>query len=188
MADVRYRAEIRHTEKTILRLYKTQYYAYDKLKLLLRCGLGAALILVAVLAAMPTWLRALGLLIGAWLVVSGDFPAQLRADKALEQRKAALPQMYYTFYGDHLMLSGEGRMDIPYTKLSRLAIDGEYCYLFVSRDSVCMLERASLKPADESGFLRLIAEKTGLVWRQEKGLLSLNLADLIQMFRDARKT
>ena len=91
MADIRYRAEIQHTEKTIQRLYRTQYYAYDKLRLLLRGSLGAALILVAALSALPTWGKAVLLLIGAWLVVSGDFPAQLRADKALEQRKAALP-------------------------------------------------------------------------------------------------
>ena len=187
MADIRYRAEIQHTEKTIQRLYRTQYYAYDKLRLLLRGSLGAALILVAALSALPTWGKAVLLLIGAWLVVSGDFPAQLRADKALEQRKAALPHMYYTFYGDHLMLSGEGRMDIPYRKLSRLAQDEQYLYLFVSRDSVCMLERASLQPQDGEGFTAFIAEKTGLVWRREKGLLSLNLVDLILMFRDRRK-
>lgn len=187
MADIRYRAEIRHTEKTIQRLYRTQYYAYDKPRLLLRGGLGAALILLAAFAAMPTWLRALALLLGAWLAVSGDFPAQLRADRALEQRKAALPHMFYTFYGDRLMLSGEGRMDIPYRKLSRLAQDESYLYLFVSRDSVCMLERASLKPEDAEGFMKFLAEKTGLVWRREKGLLSLNLADLILLLRDWKK-
>ena len=181
---VRYRAQIRHNEKTIQRLYRTQYYAYSKLKLLIRAAIGAALILAAVLPTLSTWARAILMLIGAWLVVSGDFPAQLRADRALEQRKAALPVMSYTFFDDHLALSGEGKMDIPYAKIHRLAQEREYLYLFLSRDSVCMLERSTLRPADDGAFLKFMEEKTGQYWRKERGLLSLNLADLILMIRD----
>ena len=29
MAEIRYRAHITHTEKTVERLYKTQYYVYE---------------------------------------------------------------------------------------------------------------------------------------------------------------
>ena len=183
-ADCRWRASITHTEKTILRLYRTQYYAYSKGKLLVRAAIGMALILAGVLAAAPTWLRAVLMLIGTWFVVSGDFPAQLRADRALQERKAALPAMRYEFYEDHLFLSGEGSMNLPYKRLSRLAMDRDFLYLFETRDSVCMLERASLRPADDTAFMKFIEEKTGLFWRRESSLLSIGLADLILMFRD----
>ena len=183
-SDCRWRASITHTEKTVQRLYRTQYYAYAKGKILLRLGLGLALILTGVLAALPTWLRALLMLIGTWLAVSGDFPAQLRADRALQARRAALPSMRYEFYDDRVFLSGEGSMSLPYKKLSRLAEDRDYLYLFETRESVCMLERASLRPADERAFMKFIEEKTGLFWRREGSLLSIGLADLILMVRD----
>ena len=117
--DCRWRACVTHTERTILRLYRMQYYVYSKGKILLRMGIGLALILAGVLAQLPTWLRALLMLVGTWLAVSGDFPAQLRADRALPARKAALPAMRYEFYEDHLFLSGEGSMNLPYKRLSR---------------------------------------------------------------------
>ena len=47
-----------------------------------------------------------------------------------------------------------------------------------------MLERASLRPADDAAFMKFIEEKTGLFWRRESSLLSIGLADLILMFRD----
>lgn len=44
-----YRAQIKHTEKTVEQLYKTQYYAYEKLRVLLRIALGLALAIAAIL-------------------------------------------------------------------------------------------------------------------------------------------
>lgn len=186
-ADCRWRASVTHTEKTIQRLYRTQYYAYSKGKILLRLGLGLALILAGVLAQLPTWARAVLMLLGTWFAVSGDFPAQLHADRVLQERKAALPSMRYEFYEDRIFLSGEGSMVLPYERLSRLAEDREYLYLFETRDSVCMLERASLRPADDKAFQKFIEEKTGLFWRREGSLLSFGLADLILVFRDRKR-
>ena len=185
-ADCRWRGSVTHTERTIQRLYRTQYYAYSKGKILLRMGIGLALILAGVLAQLPTWLRAMLMLVGTWLAVSGDFPAQLRADRALQARKAALPAMHYEFYEDRIFLSGEGSMNLPYERLRRLAEDRDYLYLFETRDSVCMVERASLRPADDKAFKAFIEEKTGLYWRREGSLLSFGLADLILMFRDRK--
>lgn len=186
-AAYRFQGKIDHTEKTIQRLYKTQRYTYFKGRVLLRFGIGVALILAAAAAPLPTWLRALLLLVGAWLAVSGDFPAQIRADRVLEARKGALPGMRYEFYGDRVALSGEGSMNIPYKKFSRLVQDADYLYLFVSEDSVCMLERDSLRPQKAEDFMAFIEEKTGLSWRKEKSFLSLNLGDLRQMLRDRRQ-
>ena len=187
MAAPKYRAKIDHTEKTILRLYKTQFYCYSKLYLLIRALIGFVLILIAAAVTMPTWLRAVLLLLGAWLVVSVDFPSQVRADRALQERKAALPSMRYEFFDDRLKLSGEGSMDIPYKKLTRLVRDEAYLYLFLSRDSVCMLDCATLKPEGTEDFMQFIAEKTGLNWQQRKSFLALNFYDIRQSLRDMRR-
>ena len=90
MAEICYRAKITHTEKTVEQLYKMQYYVYEKPRMLLRMLLGFGLVLTAVVTGIPNWGKALLLLAGAWLLVSKDFPAAVRADRALSERKARL--------------------------------------------------------------------------------------------------
>ena len=123
----------------------------------------------------------------AWLLVSRDFPAAVRADRALTERKAKLPNMNYSFGSEALHLTGEGSMDIPYRKFTRLVEDKQYCYLFVSRNSVCMMAKDALKPADIMGFAKFMEEKTGLTWRAEKSFLSMSIYDMRQALRDMRK-
>ena len=77
-------------------------------------------------------------------------------------------------------------MDIPYGKFTRLVEDRQYLYLFVSRNSVCMLERDSVRPDDIMAFAKFLEEKTGLGWRAEKSFLSMSLYDLRQTLRDMR--
>lgn len=184
MSDTLYRAKISHTEKTVERLYKMQYYVYEKPHMLARLLVGFALVVAAVVSALPTWGKALLLLLGAWLLVSRDFPAAVRADRALSARKAGLPDMNYGFGADQLHLSGEGSMDIPYRKITHLVEDREYLYLFLSRSSVCMMEKASVKPADIMAFAAFLEEKTGLKWQAEKSFLSMSIYDIRRAIKD----
>ena len=186
MAQAQYRAKITHTEKTVEQLYKMQYYVYEKPRMLLRALVGFGLVAGAVIAALPMWGKAMLLLVGAWLLVSRDFPAAVRADKALSERKAKLPNMEYSFGADAVHLTGEGSMDIPYKKLTRLVEDRQYLYLFISRNSVCMMDKDSVKPADLMAFAEFMEEKTGLKWRAEKSFLSMSIYDMRQAFRDMR--
>jgi len=183
--EQRFSGKIDHTEKTITALYRAQYHAYEKTQMLLWMGVGFAMVLTAALANLPMWAKAILLLIGAWLIISMDFPAQVRADRALEVRKAELPSMQYEFHKDAMKISGEGSMSIPYKKIARLAEDPEYLYVFMGKDSVCMIERSSVKP-DSDALQEFLAKKTGLDWLNEKSLLTVNLADVILMFRNRK--
>ncbi len=186
MAETLYRAKITHTEKTVEQLYKMQYYVYEKPRIILRALLGFGLVVSAVMNGIPTWGKALLLLLGTWLLVSRDFPAAVRADRVLSERKAKLPDMNYIFSMDKIHLSGEGSMDIPYQKLTRLVEDRQYLYLFLNRNSVCMMGKDSIKPADIMAFAKFMEEKTGLKWRAEKVFLSMSIYDLRQALRDMR--
>ena len=187
MAASRFTGKITHSEKTIQALYRAEYHAYELPRILLRMALGLALVFLVFFLSLPTWAKALGLLFGAWFLVSGDFPSQIRADKALQARRSALPEMRCEFLEDRFSLSGEGKMSIPYQKLERLSQDRDFLYLFLAKDSVCMLERSSLRPQPPEDFMRFIEERTGLSWRREFSLLSLNLADLIRIFREKHR-
>lgn len=187
MADRRFHGGIKHTEHTVEQLYKTQYYTYEKPRILIRLGIGLALAVGALTAAIPTWSRAVLLLLGCWFMASRDFPSQIRADRAMQARKAALPDMEYDFSEDHVYVTGEGSMNIKYKKFTRLVQDEKYLYLFLEKDSLCMLEKESLRSAGAENFMAFIEEKTGLSWRREKSLLSMNLWDVKQLIKDHKQ-
>ncbi|MBQ6773833.1 MAG: YcxB family protein [Synergistaceae bacterium] len=179
-----YTALINHNEKTINRLYKTQYYTFDKTRIILRFVTGLALIIICVASSMPMWIKALLLLIGAWLVSSPDFPAQVMADKVLSTRKNNLPVMNYEFHEDYITLSGEGSMNIEYKRFKILLEDSEYYYMFMNKDSACMIDKGTLTPHELDKFAAFIETKTGLTFRHEKSLLAMNLQDLRKIFHE----
>ena len=182
-----FHGRIDHTEETIELLFKTEYYTFETMRMLTRMAIGAIMIVLGLTVEMPMWARGLLMLIGCWLLVSKDFPSAVRADRVIEARKGALPSMSYDFYEDHVFLSGEGSMNIEYSKFGRLVEDETYLYLFISKDSVCMVERATLTPPAEEDFMKFIEDKTGLRWKREKSILFMNAQDLFQAIRDRKK-
>ena len=175
-----YSGKITHNEKTITLLYRTQYYSYEKGKIIFRLLTGFFFVAAAVFLSLTIWARGILIALGTWLIVSTDFPAQIRADKVVQARKNSFPEMNYEFYYDKFKVSGEGSMNIAYKKLTRLIEDEKYYYLFIAKNSVCMIEKASIK---NDGFAEFIAKKTKLQWRREKSLLAMNLQDVIQIFK-----
>lgn len=187
MAGCQFTAKIEHTEKTIESLYRAQYHAYEKPQMLAWMAVGFILIFVAAFASFPTVLRAFLLLIGAWVVVSMDFPALVRADRAVEARRGSLPKMDYEFHKDQMKISGEGSMSIPYKQIVKLTEDKYFLYIIMSKDSICMIDKSTVSPQSAKELKVFLAEKTKLDWLNEKSFLMMNLADVILIFRNRKK-
>ena len=187
MAAYRFYGKIEHTEDTITSLYRAQYHAFSKVQMLLWMGVGFAMIMAAAFATLPLWAKTILLLIGALVITGIDFPAMVRADSVLEARRGNLPKMEYEFHKDAMKVSGEGSMSIAYKKIVRMAEEGHYLYLFMGRDSICMIEKESIKPKDVDAFKEFMAQKTGLTWQSEKSLLAFNLADVILAVRSKKE-
>ena len=186
VAAYQYYGKIEHTEKTIMALYRTQYHAYSKPQMLLWMGFGFVLIFVAAFATLPAWVKTVLLLIGALLVTSMDFPSQVRADRAVDARRGNLPKMEYEFHKDAVKISGEGSMSISYKKIERLVDDKSYLYFFMGKDSICMVDRATIKPKSVEEFKEFLSQKTGLHWQSEKSFLAMNLADVLLIFSNKK--
>ena len=165
-----YKAEIKYTEKIIQDLYKTQYYTYEKIRIAIRFLFGFALIVMAVSFSLPIWGRGAMLFLGTWLAVSTDFPAQVRADKVIQLRKGNFPGFVYEFFDEKIKLTSDSdsnkSMDIPYGNLKIIVYDEKYFYLFISKDSVCMIDKSTLE--DQEKFMSFIENKTGLAWKESK--------------------
>ena len=176
--NARFTGSIRHTPATIQLLYKTEYYTYDTLRILLRFLAGVGLILMGITMEMPRAVQIILLLAGCWLIISKDFPPSVRADRALETRKAALPQHVCKFFEKQVELSGEGTINLSYDKFQYLIEDDGYLYLFLGRQSVCMVEKESVEGGSFEELKEFIAGRTGLSWRRNRSLLMMNLTDL----------
>lgn len=176
--DARFTGSIQHTLDTIQLLYKTEYYTYDTLRILVRFLAGVGLVLAGLMADIPRALQIILLLVGCWLIISKDFPASVRADRALETRKAALPRHVCKFFEKQVELSGEGTINLTYDKFQYLIEDDGYLYLFLGRQSVCMVEKDSVEGGSPEALKEFVAERTGLRWRRNRSLLMMNLTDL----------
>lgn len=187
MACLHYKAKIAHTEKTIEKMFVTQYYAYEQLRMYLRFILGIVLAAVAVLLTIPMWLRGMLLLAGGWLLSSADFPAQIRADRAVQARRGKLPVMEYDFYDDRMSISGEGSMNTKYNKFEKLIEDSDYLYLFMSKTSVCMIDKNTLTNVSLPDFKTFLSERTGIKWKFKKSMLAFNLYDIKDMLKNRKE-
>lgn len=187
MASYLYRGSITHTEQTILQLFRTQYRSFSRRQMLVRFLLGLGLVFLSAFTNLPVWAKGIVLIFGAWMMVSLDFPSQIQADKTLQARHGILPKMEYVFFNSEMEISGEGTMRMKYKKLIRLVQDSDYLYLFSGTDSVCMLERKSIKPSDTE-LMEFLSEKTGLEWKTDKSFFFLNLFDIRQILMERGKS
>lgn len=179
-----FHGEIKHTEETIFQLFRTQYRSFCQKQMLVRFLLGLGLVFLAAFVNLPNLIRVIVLIMGAWLMVSLDFPSQMNADKSLEVRHGILPKMEYAFGNSGVEVSGEGTMMLKYKQLIRLVEDANYLYLFSSPEAVCMIARSSIKP-DDKKLMDFLSEKTGLEWKTEKSFFFLNLYDIRQILQKA---
>jgi len=186
MAEYLFKAEMKHTDKTIQELYKMQYFTYEKIRIIFRFLAGLALIIMAVSLLLPIWGRGAMLLLGTWLTVSVDFPAGVRADKVIQSRKGNLPSFSYEFFGDRIKLSSNYNksMNISYKDLTKLFFDEKFFYLFISKDSACMIDKATIEDKDAKNFMNFIELKTGLSWQIQKSFLAMNIYDLKKIFQN----
>lgn len=176
--NARFTGSVRHTPDTIQLLYKTEYYTYDTLRIILRFLAGIGLVIAGLTMDIPRAVQIILLLIGCWLVISKDFPASVRADRALETRKAELPRHVCKFFEKQVELSGEGTINLTYDKFQYLVEDDGYLYLFLGRQSVCMVEKESVEGGSCEALKEFVAGHTGLNWRRNRSLFMMNLTDL----------
>ena len=142
---VRFVGSVQHTEDTLQRL-----------GILAQLAVGFAMAALALTVEMSRPLQGVLLLVGCLVMVSGDLPASLRADKAVDSRKGSLPKNVCSFFEDRMELSGEGSMRLEYGRFQRLIEDDGYLYLFLGRGSVCMIDPRGIEglhgPAHRAGL------------------------------------
>lgn len=175
----KFSCSIQHDEKTIQKMYTTQYDQFHKKQELMILLTAVLIIALSILLPVPKPLRIVLLALGGWCAVSRTLPAIIRASDVVEKRGGRLPEYRYDFYDDHVHLRGEGSMNISYNKLIRLVEDRTYCYLFTGHETVMMLDKEKLNPKDMDSFREFLQKATGKEFKRAHSLLMLTMRDLI---------
>ncbi|MBE5800169.1 MAG: YcxB family protein [Clostridiales bacterium] len=176
-----YEATMVHDDDTIRLMFKTEYYTYEKIRLLLRYVLAIVLVAAALIGGLPTIPQALCLAFGAWLFVTPDFPSKVRAEGVIEMRHGQKSSVTLTFDGRQIGI-GNGA-SIPYTAVDKLIEDGRFYYIFRDKQTAVMVPKGGVTVGNPETFRAYIEEKTGKQFETNKSLMNMNLKDLIAMVR-----
>lgn len=180
-SPVRYTCWTEFDERTIRRMFRTEYYTYEKKLLFGRCAFAAVLLCVGMFSALPVPARIFCLLVGVWLIVALDFPSKVRAEGVLQRRGSAVTQVQLEFTEQEIRV--EQRQRIAYKQLDRLVEDDEFFYLFANKQTAVMVDRRSLSPQEPEAFRAFVEGKTGKAFSRSVSLLSMNLHDLLGLTR-----
>ncbi|MGN0775961.1 MAG: YcxB family protein [Candidatus Ventricola sp.] len=174
---VYYTCRTEFNENAVRLMFKTEYFAYEKKLLLMRCAFAVVLLGVGVFSKLAMPARMLCLLVGVWLLVAMDFPSKVRAEGVIQSLKGKTSQVNLIFSDREIQV--EQRQTIPYAKVDRLVEDDAYFCIFQNKQTAVMVAKAGLEPADPEAFRAFIEGKTGKAFRRNVNILSMNLFDLL---------
>lgn len=188
-----YSAGIKHDKSSVISLFVTEFRLYDKKIILFRLFFGAILVMSAIILSLPTPVRGIMIAAGAWFISSTDFPAGLRADENIRKFRGNFPNFKYEFNNSFFTVIGRKSMNIDYSKIEHLVSDKDFVYIFMGKDNAIMLKKSELKSfLKESkndvfeSFQNFLEEKTAKKFEVSKSLISLNLFDLLDIFKNRK--
>ena len=181
---IEYTAEMHHSRETLNRFIRVQYDTFEFGRKAILFAAAVGLILFGIAKAAAAALLSVICLIGGCLLLTNiDAKAKSVADGVAEAMKGKYPSLQYSF-SDSGFRDGEGKEEVPYSRLFRLMADEKYLYLFISKASGYMLELSTVSgEADAEGLKSFLSGKTGLKWLRPVTLMNFNIKDLIAMLR-----
>ena len=126
---------------TILRMFRTEYYTFERLQLLTRLLVAAILLFMALFGGLTQIATIPCLAVGAWLIVSLDFPSKVRAERVLQQQGEQPSKVRYRFNDTGIYV--ENGAHLKYEQVGRLIEDDEYFYIFQDRQFAVMVPRTA---------------------------------------------
>lgn len=169
-------ASMHHTRKTIARLSRTQYSTFSFGSKLLQLFCGVVLIFIGVQGGSALS-SSLCLFAGCWLCVNTDVRAKLRASRICDSLHNQYPATQYTFKENEFLLDADTKSPLSYKRLIRLIEDNQYLYLYSSKTSAYMIDKATVRP-DVDTLKKLLTHSTGLRWCRPTSLLNFSLRTL----------
>ena len=182
-----YSAVIQHDEKTITRLAKVQYNAFQLGKKAIFVLSGVAMIFMAVFMELDIRFAGTLAFIGCMLWYFSDFPARVTAVRMNQAIGKKYPKVeYYFFEKEASITDGKEWFHMPYHIVQRFFEDKEYWYLFLTTNISYMIPKETLKKGDASKFTTFIENRTGLKAEKPVAVMNLSLKTIITRIRNRK--
>lgn len=101
--------------------------------------------------------------------------------------------MKYQFMDKEFLVDGEGKMNVPYTKIKRLVEDNDYLYIFLGKKSLFMVSKKDVTLNNNSdtnnlnNLMEIISRQSNLPWERVSTMLFINLNKLKRAFSDLKE-
>lgn len=177
-----FEAAVLFDRATILRMFRIEYYAFERLQLLTRLLIAAILLFMGLFGGLPQVATIPCLAVGAWLIVSLDFPSKVRAERVLQQQGEQPSKVRYRFNDTGIYV--ENGAHLKYEQVGRLIEDDEYFYIFQDRQFAVMVPKTALLPDSPERFHKYIVRQCGMEWKRGGSLLMVDRKDFVQMLQD----
>lgn len=172
-----FRATMAHSKESYLALTKMQYQQYGSKFRTLLFEFGAMFVVAAVLFETSLFTMIL-LMLGCWLIVSGNYLPIIRAERLVRHAGGKYPKTEYCFREEFLEYSNDIESGtLPYSGIIRITQDENYCYLFIENKAAHVIPKAELRPSDFARFEAFLFEKTGQVWYVKRSAMMQALLD-----------
>ncbi len=159
-----FRATMAHSKDSYLALTKMQYQQYGSKFRMLLYQLGSMFVVGAVLFEKSLFTMIL-LMLGCWLIVSGNYLPIIRAERLVRHAGGKYPKTEYCFREEFLEYGNAIESGtLPYDGIIRMTQDENYCYLFIENKAAHVIPKADLRPNDFEAFETFLFEKTGQGW------------------------
>ena len=165
-----YTAQIQYDRRNVMRMAHVVCYAYEKVTppLLQLSGM-------AIMAAGFYRMYVAGdglplLLIGILIVTNADVRGRAMGRKMCKFMEGWWPLMKFSFEeeGIHSETYRE-KMVTPYRDVIRLIDERAFYYVFTGPNTAFMIDKSTLSPKDQDGFMAMLMRRTGQDWTAAGG-------------------
>ena len=181
-----YRAKMHHNATTIKKLIQTGYDVFQFRRKLINAAIAMGLILYGLYADQSMITPIIALFVGCVMLANINAYPRAQAKQVLAMMGDDYPKSDYHFREREFEFNAEAD-PIPYKSIIRLVEDREYLYLYVSKQSAYMVDKATISQGKSMDLKDFLAIETGLKWTRPANLLNFRLRNLLPQDTDTYK-
>ena len=183
-----YTAAMEHNEKSIRRLAILQYDLFQPYRKYVILLVGFAMILFGLFGGLNLQGAGVCVFLGCVCMWFCRMPAQITANRMVEAIGGKYPRSELYFREEEVAVTdGKKWFSMPYGMIQRIIEDKEFYYLWLTRATSYMIDKATLEPADQKAFKAFLEGKTGILSEAPPSLMRFNIGTVIRRVKN-RKT
>jgi len=180
-------AGMAHNEKSIRRLAVLQYDLFQPYRKIVILLAGFAMILFGFFGGLNLQGASVSVFLGCLCLWFSKAPAQVTANRMVDAIRGKYPRTELYFREEEVAVTdGKEWFYMPYSMIQRVVQDKEYYYLWLTRATSYMIDKATVDPADLKAFQSFLEGKTGLLMEYPPSLLRFNLSAVVRRIKNVR--